>query len=118
MGPLNLSRKRLVLFMVNDNADLERAESGTHWSLLVYYRSTNSFAHHDSIEGVNNSYAMKLYDAVKGFMGSSESSSTKLSKVGNKKKKDKEAAIKPATVSTKPCFLECKTPQQSNGYGS
>ena len=67
--PLNLSRKRLVLFMFNDNADLDGGESGTHWSLLIYYPSPNSFAHRDSMEGVNNSYAMKLYEAVKGFYG-------------------------------------------------
>ncbi|XP_057508510.1 NEDD8-specific protease 1-like [Actinidia eriantha] len=40
--PLNFSGKKLVLFTVNNNNDdLDGGETGTHWSLLVFYRNTN-----------------------------------------------------------------------------
>jgi sentrin-specific protease 8 len=114
---LKLSEKCLVLFAVNDNDDLSGGESGSHWSTMAYYRNMNAFVHHDSMEGVNNLNALKLFDAVKAFMGSAESSSTKLSKSRNKKKKDKGAASKSVGApSAEPCFLEGPTPQQSNGY--
>ena len=95
--PLKLSSKKLVLFTVNDNDDLSGGDSGTHWSLLVYDRSSNTFSHHDSMEGVNNSHAMKLYEAVKGFMGptakpNTASSSTPKGRM--KKKKDVGATAK------------------------
>uniref|UniRef100_A0A803KVQ7 Ubiquitin-like protease family profile domain-containing protein n=1 Tax=Chenopodium quinoa TaxID=63459 RepID=A0A803KVQ7_CHEQI len=98
-----LSSKRLVLFAINDNDDY----GGSHWSILVYDRTKNSFLHYDCMEGVNNFHAMKLYDAVKEFMGpGGESVSKPL------------GAAKPESVAvtTPAVFIECKTPQQSNGY--
>lgn len=57
-------------------------------SVMVYGRSTmNAFVHRDSMEGVNNLNAIKLYEAVKSFRGTDESSATKLSKGRSKKKK-------------------------------
>lgn len=41
----------------------------------------------DSMEGVNNLNAIKLYEAVKSFMGTAESSATKLSKGRSKRRK-------------------------------
>lgn len=118
--PLKLSSKKLVLFTVNDNDDLSGGDSGTHWSLLVYDRSSNTFSHHDSMEGVNNSHAMKLFEAVKGFMGptakpNTASSSTPKGRM--KKKKDVGATAKAVAVAdAEPSFIECDTPQQTNGY--
>uniref|UniRef100_A0A803L9U6 Ubiquitin-like protease family profile domain-containing protein n=1 Tax=Chenopodium quinoa TaxID=63459 RepID=A0A803L9U6_CHEQI len=60
-----LSSKRLVLFAIYDNDDYR----GSHWSIIVYDRTNNSFLHYDSMEGVNNFHAMKLFDAIKEFMG-------------------------------------------------
>ncbi|KAH7863113.1 hypothetical protein Vadar_013481 [Vaccinium darrowii] len=74
---LKLSEKRLVLFAVNDNDDLNGGESVSHWSMMAYDRSLNAFVHHDSMEGVNNINAVKLFDVLKAFMGSAEASSTK-----------------------------------------
>jgi sentrin-specific protease 8 len=114
---LKLPEKKLVVFAVNDNDDLSGGESGNHWSVMVYGRNINAFVHHDSMEGVNNLDAMKLYEAVKGFMGTAVSSSSKSSKSRNKKKKNKGAATESiGAPSAEIGFLEFPTPQQSNGY--
>ncbi|KAG1365710.1 NEDD8-specific protease 1 [Cocos nucifera] len=68
-GPLKLHLRDLVLFTINNNSDVTAAEGGTHWSLLVYYRGTNKFVHHDSSRGMNRWHAESLFEAVKGFIG-------------------------------------------------
>ncbi|KAF5947323.1 hypothetical protein HYC85_013280 [Camellia sinensis] len=81
--PLKLSGKELEVFTV---------------TIMMILVDTNTFAHHDSMEGVNNFHAMKLYEAVKGFMGSdAEASSLTSSSSMNLSKK-------------------CHTLQQMNGY--
>ncbi|KAG5376381.1 hypothetical protein IGI04_040977 [Brassica rapa subsp. trilocularis] len=73
---------------LNDNLNVELAEGGLHWSLLVYYKETNSFFHHDSFMGANQWNARQLYKAVSSFVS------------------DGDAA-----------YRECSdTPQQKNGY--
>ncbi|ESW04163.1 hypothetical protein PHAVU_011G071700 [Phaseolus vulgaris] len=90
--PLHLPDKALVVFPINDNDDVDRAEGGSHWSLVAYYRKANVFVHHDSCRSLNAAPAKKLYKAVARYMGSSGSAS--------------EAS-----------FLECtNSPVQDNGY--
>ena len=90
--PLKLSEKKLVIFPINNNDDVERAEGGTHWSLLAFEKTANVFVHHDSCGGLNDGHARRLYEAVVGFMGNSNSSRA-------------------------PQYQECKdSPQQANGY--
>ncbi|KAL5056025.1 hypothetical protein RYX36_036707 [Vicia faba] len=92
LEPLHLSEKELVLFPVNDNDDVNKAEGGYHWSLLAYYRNANLFVHHDSCRSLNSESAKNLYKAVVGYVGLSESGS-------------------------KAHFLECAdSPKQVNGY--
>ncbi|WOK96658.1 NEDD8-specific protease 1 [Canna indica] len=87
---LRLPDRDLVFFTVNDNLDVSAAEGGSHWSLLVYFRETNEFVHHDSCRGVNRLHAESLFRAVSGFVdgGGGEY----------------------------PRFVEGFTPQQTNGY--
>ncbi|XP_021776508.1 NEDD8-specific protease 1-like isoform X1 [Chenopodium quinoa] len=66
--PLNLPAKDLVIFPVNNNDDVTKAEAGSHWSLLVYYRTANVFVHHDSCRGLNHACSKKLYTSVAKFM--------------------------------------------------
>lgn len=90
--PLHLPDKTLVVFPINDNDDVDRAEGGSHWSLLAYYRNSNLFIHHDSCRGMNTAPAKQLYKAVAGYIGSSESVS-------------------------EPSFVECpNSPIQENGH--
>ncbi|KAG7035453.1 NEDD8-specific protease 1, partial [Cucurbita argyrosperma subsp. argyrosperma] len=92
LQPLNLLDRNLVIFPVNDNNDVNKAEGGNHWSVLVFYREANLFVHHDSCKGVNNSSAKRLYRAVARFMGVTNSTS-------------------------EPSFVECsESPQQVNGH--
>ncbi|XP_077210079.1 cysteine proteinases superfamily protein [Tasmannia lanceolata] len=89
--PLKLSDKKLAIFTVNDNDDVNEAEGGTHWSLLAYDRDTNTFIHHDSVKELNGRCARKLYKAVVGFVGDHDLASSAR-------------------------FVEISTPQQKNGY--
>ncbi|KAL2328665.1 hypothetical protein Fmac_022092 [Flemingia macrophylla] len=73
--PLHLPDKTLVIFPINDNDDVERAEGGSHWSLLAYYRDANLFVHHDSCRSMNAAPAKQLYKAVAGYMGLSRPAS-------------------------------------------
>ncbi|KAF6134799.1 hypothetical protein GIB67_002200 [Kingdonia uniflora] len=91
--PLKFPDKKVIIFAVNNNNDVNMAEGGTHWSLLAYERNSYVFVHHDSMAGSNRSAAKNLCSAVVGFMGLSDDSG-----------KGAE-------------FMECSTmPQQTNGY--
>ncbi|VVB16690.1 unnamed protein product [Arabis nemorensis] len=72
MKPLGLHDKDLLIFPVNDNLDVELAEGGLHWSLLVYYREANSFFHHDSLMGMNSRNAKQLFKAVSPFVSNGD----------------------------------------------
>ncbi|GFP95681.1 nedd8-specific protease 1 [Phtheirospermum japonicum] len=67
--PLHLPRKELIIFPINDNADVARAEGGTHWSLLAFERDANLFVHHDSSDGFNSAHARRVYRAVVSYTG-------------------------------------------------
>jgi hypothetical protein len=49
--PLQLSRRRLVLFAVNDNPYVDLPGGGSHWTLLVYSAAAGAFWHFDSAVG-------------------------------------------------------------------
>ncbi|KAM7496682.1 hypothetical protein LguiA_021096 [Lonicera macranthoides] len=88
LQPLNFPRKKLVIFPINDNDDVEKAEGGSHWGLLAFYRGKNVFVHHDSFGGSNKRYAKRLYEALVPYMGILNGA-----------------------------YVECSnTPQQMNGY--
>ncbi|GIL91946.1 hypothetical protein Vretimale_18558 [Volvox reticuliferus] len=48
LAPLKPDRKGLVIFAVNDNPEVDLAAGGSHWTLLVYHRPSNTFRHYDS----------------------------------------------------------------------
>ncbi|XP_051126699.1 NEDD8-specific protease 1 [Andrographis paniculata] len=70
--PLHLSQRKLIIFPINDNADVTMAEGGSHWSLLAYEKNANLFVHHDSSQGggVNGSHAKRVYRSVTCFVAS------------------------------------------------
>eukprot|EP00271_Cylindrocystis_brebissonii_P004213 TRINITY_DN15818_c0_g1_i1.p1 TRINITY_DN15818_c0_g1~~TRINITY_DN15818_c0_g1_i1.p1 ORF type:complete len:231 (+),score=31.96 TRINITY_DN15818_c0_g1_i1:191-883(+) len=90
VSPLHLTKRKLVLIAVNNNPSVETAEGGSHWSLLCYFRLTNSFHHYDSGGGGNWEVALSLANALGPHMG--RTSSDKLN-----------------------IFAE-ETPTQTNGY--
>ena len=75
VSQLNLLQATLILAVVNDNQSVTPGsrlglERGSHWSLLVFSRDTQTFYFVDSVGGRNNaaarSLAIKLNDAVQG----------------------------------------------------
>ncbi|GIL65692.1 hypothetical protein Vafri_19369 [Volvox africanus] len=48
LAPLKPDRKVLILFAVNDNSEVDVAAGGSHWTLLVYHRPSNTLRHYDS----------------------------------------------------------------------
>ncbi|XP_074285369.1 NEDD8-specific protease 1-like [Silene latifolia] len=119
-----LSTKSLVLFVVNDRDPYCEGDDGTHWSTLVYHRSMNSFIHFDTMKGMNHSAAMKLYEAVKSYMGAGgQAAKLQASKKKKDKKKNARSVCKPSldvpvtAVAGMPVFRESEDiQQQSNGY--
>lgn len=69
LQPLNLPSKKLVIFPINNNDDVSKAEGGTHWSLLAFEKTTGFFVHHDSFSGGNLNHAKRLYKTLVPFMG-------------------------------------------------
>lgn len=63
LEPLRPSRKRLILFPVNDNAT--SAAGGLHWSLLVYSRNEDIFYNFDSLNGFNLKPTKKLVHSLR-----------------------------------------------------
>lgn len=75
---LDLNRKLLVFFPVNDNSSNELA-GGSHWSLLVYRRSNDSFTHFDSISGSGNTeIANSIARNIASIVGSQKSTNPKI----------------------------------------
>jgi sentrin-specific protease 8 len=70
---------------VNDNLDVERAEGGSHWSLLVFHRrgqdgnSSDSFHHYDSAGAMNIRAAEALASAVGPCIGASHTAAMAVS---------------------------------------
>jgi sentrin-specific protease 8 len=51
---LELHTKDWILLPINNNTDADTPAGGSHWSLLVYSRATNTFSHYDSSLGSGN----------------------------------------------------------------
>ncbi|KAI9287779.1 hypothetical protein BC943DRAFT_318822 [Umbelopsis sp. AD052] len=85
--PADLPTSQAVFIPVNDATDITCADSGSHWSLLVYARPFNAFYYYDSLRDSNLKSAL----AVAGKIG-------------------------PLLSPTKPNFIHQKNaPQQDNG---
>ncbi|KAJ0001842.1 hypothetical protein NQD34_001638 [Periophthalmus magnuspinnatus] len=67
LEPLGLSSRRWVFLAVNDNSN--QTAGGTHWSLLVYQRSSHRFAHYDSQNGSNSGHARRIAHKLEPFVG-------------------------------------------------
>ena len=59
LEPLGFSDKELVLFCIN-SLDRPDVAGGSHWSLLAFQRSTNTFHHFDSASSYNLDEARSL----------------------------------------------------------
>merc|ERR1711874_279808 len=66
LGQSDAISKRHIIFMVNNCDDKLGTREGTHWSLLVYKRSRNTWYHVDSEGGANASHARQIMDVIVG----------------------------------------------------
>ncbi|XP_072321165.1 sentrin-specific protease 8 [Eucyclogobius newberryi] len=66
LEPLGLSSRRWVFLAVNDNSN--QTAGGTHWSLLLYHRGSNHFAHYDSQSGGNAAHARRVAHKLEAFL--------------------------------------------------
>ena len=64
-------QKPLVLLPVNDNA--EDVVGGSHWSLLIFHRPSQSFRHFDSMGRSNVSTARRVAAALAPLVGTTTS---------------------------------------------
>ncbi|XP_069561736.1 sentrin-specific protease 8 isoform X2 [Brachyistius frenatus] len=67
LEPLDLASRRWVFLAVNDNSN--HAAGGSHWSLLLYRRDANHFAHYDSQNGSNSLHARRIASKLEPFLG-------------------------------------------------
>ncbi|KXZ55423.1 hypothetical protein GPECTOR_3g74 [Gonium pectorale] len=66
LAPLKPARRGLVLLPVNDNPHVDAAGGGSHWSLLVFHRPSNTLRHYDSSPGGGNARAARALAAAVG----------------------------------------------------
>jgi len=59
VDPLNLHSKDYIFLPINDSTS-SQVPGGTHWSLLMFDRSSNVFQHYDSLGGANTMHAQKV----------------------------------------------------------
>lgn len=98
--PLELPNRDLIFFPVNNG--------GIHWSLLVYNREFNVFAHHDSLSGLNNSEANELYLAVRDCVHETESLRYRVEFRNKRRHMD--------GLSRVPGYVKASSPRQENGF--
>jgi len=67
--PADLHGCQAVFIPVNDAADLTCADSGSHWSLLVYARPFNTFYYYDSLRDTNLKSAMSVAKKFAPLLG-------------------------------------------------
>jgi len=74
LEPLGLSSKCAVMWALNNCASLE-APGGSHWSLLVFVRDSQTFYHLDSSTGMNNLVAKEMAGKAAKLVGAVEQAS-------------------------------------------
>ncbi|EGF77776.1 hypothetical protein BATDEDRAFT_27499 [Batrachochytrium dendrobatidis JAM81] len=83
--PPNINSKSTIFIPINDSNGSQN--SGCHWSLMCYYRPTNSYYYYDSMGNANIRSAKQTMNSICGLIGSSS-----------------------------PAFIAINTPMQVNGY--
>jgi len=84
---LKIPSKKWVFLPINNNTDISNT-GGSHWALLVFARSTNTFSFYDSYGGHNRKHAVRAASKLWPLLG----------------------------TTSEPKFVDVHTPQQKNGY--
>ena len=67
LDPLDIHSQNAIFFAVNSNTNPDLA-GGSHWSLLVYLKITNTFHHFDSSRGFNSQAARILAKRLNRYL--------------------------------------------------
>lgn len=89
LDEVDIRSKTLLMIPVN-NAENPNTEGGSHWSLLVYSRNTQSFYYFDSSNNMNYEHADRIKNKLTKYLGP------------DRQNKDNSISL-------------CDTPQQLNG---
>merc|ERR1712232_694378 len=92
MRPLKITTRKLIFMPVNNNRSMSQV-GGTHWTLLVYNRSTDEFSLYDSMVSMSGQVAHRIANHIYPVLEP---------KGWNKKKK--------------PVIKRARTPQQLNTW--
>lgn len=66
---LNLKTKDLILLPISDCPTNSRSIGGSHWSLLVFVASNQTFEHYDSFHGsINHLHARSVFSVLRDFL--------------------------------------------------
>ena len=60
MKALGINKAKRVIIPLNDSEQLEEWSSGSHWTVLMWDRESNTFSHIDSMPGQNTKHAKNL----------------------------------------------------------
>lgn len=87
LDPLQVEKRTFIFLPVNDCTQTE-SPGGSHWSLLVFCKSEDTFFHFDSSSGSNYNHAKQLASKLSKYLSTSEEG----------------------------VFVQAETLQQKNGY--
>lgn len=65
----NVSKASHIFLPINNNRDFNKAESGSHWSLLLISALDGVAFHYDSLSGTNNAFAFKATQKMSEVLG-------------------------------------------------
>ncbi|KAG8271110.1 SUMO1 sentrin specific peptidase 8 [Homalodisca vitripennis] len=69
IDPLLLKTKENIILPINNSDKPEVADSGSHWSTLVYQRTANKYYYFDSYRNLNLSSANKVANNLSMYLG-------------------------------------------------
>eukprot|EP01100_Stratorugosa_tubuloviscum_P007726 TRINITY_DN318_c0_g3_i4.p1 TRINITY_DN318_c0_g3~~TRINITY_DN318_c0_g3_i4.p1 ORF type:complete len:216 (+),score=55.33 TRINITY_DN318_c0_g3_i4:177-824(+) len=72
LQPHNFYQQDIVLLPVNDSLSTDQV-SGSHWSLLVFFKKENIFRHYDSLMNVNKNAALRIANRFSSILSISTS---------------------------------------------
>lgn len=91
LEPLNIRSAKYLFIPVNDSTTVDildgkkqlKNDNGSHWSLLVYEKSTNKFYYYDSIKNYNMKAAKSLAEKCSAFLSNSTDEKAVIETVDN-----------------------------------
>lgn len=69
LDPININTKDVLIVPVNDSCHLYKlGNQGSHWSVLIYTKVTNTFYHIDSLQNYNSQSAKTIANKLTNYL--------------------------------------------------